>query len=309
MKTLLEWLADHLAHERGRGRGELVVDQFGFILRSWLRWLQAGHGVVTPDRLRPVHLESWLRHLLAWRTPKGLPLKPATVNTRLSAARGFLRWLGKRGIVPVHLGDAIEYVREPRLLPKSILEHTEVRRLLTRIDTSCPTGIRDRAMLEVLYTTGIRANELVTLRLSSVDWDQATALVLGKGNKERVVPLGKTALRWLENYVKGVRPFWIRDVTENALWLTGRGQKIGYESLLKMVHRQARRGGLPETVTPHSFRRSCTTELIRSGANLWHVKELLGHESLETLEHYARLTINDLKKTHAKCHPREREQD
>jgi len=162
-------------------------------------------------------------------------------------------------------------------------------------------------MLEVLYTAGIRANELMTLNLSSIDWTQATAIVMGKGNKERVVPLGKTAMRWLENYVKGIRPFWIRDVAETALWLNRRGQKLGYEPLLDLVHRQARRVGLPESVTPHTFRRSCTTELIKSGANLWHVKELLGHESLETLEHYALLTITDLKKTHAKCHPRERE--
>ena len=130
---------------------------------------------------------------------------------------------------------------------------------------------------------------------------------MGKGGKERVVPLGKTALRWLESYVRGVRPFWAKNPAERALWLNPQGQRLCYQRLGKIVHRHAEAVGLPATVTAHTFRRSCATELVKSGANLWHVKELLGHETLGPLRHYARLTIIDLKKTHAQCHPREKE--
>ena len=140
-------------------------------------------------------------------------------------------------------------------------------------------------MLEVLYSTGIRVGELLGLNVTDVDLDNATAVVLGKGNKQRVVPIGKTALRLLESYLKAVRPFLLSRADEPALFLNHAGQRMPY----------------------HTFRRSCTTELIRAGANLYHVKELLGHEDLETLKHYTKLTIEDLKATHARCHPREQE--
>ena len=153
----------------------------------------------------------------------------------------------------------------------------------------------------------MRAAELLALDVADVDLANATALVMGKGRKQRVVPLGKTALRLVTSYLRGVRPFLVRDAAERALWLTRDGKRLPYHTLLKRLHAHADRLALPVTVTPHTFRRSCTTELIRGGANLWHVKELLGHEHLDTLQHYAKLTIADLMKTHAKCHPRERE--
>lgn len=121
------------------------------------------------------------------------------------------------------------------------------------------------------------------------------------------MPIGKTALRLVTSYLRGVRPFLARDAGERALWLTRAGHRLPYHTLLKRVRHHGERLALPVAITPHTFRRSCTTELIRGGANLWHVKELLGHEHLDTLQHYAKLTIADLKKTHTRCHPRERE--
>ena len=307
MKTLIEWLSDFMTYERGRFRSALSVRQSGAIARCWLRWLQRSHNVNTPDQLRTAHMESWQKHLLTWRTKKSLPLKPGTVNGRLSAARAFLRWLARRGVVPLKLADELVFVQEPRLLPHSVLDHAQVRKLLSGLDTTSAAGIRDRALLETLYTSGLRARELLGIDLEAVNFEQATALVMGKGSKERVVPLGKTALRWLENYVKGVRPFWLKNPLEKALWLNPQGQRLCYQRLDKIVHRHAAQAALPPNVTTHTFRRSCATELVKSGANLWHVKELLGHETLGPLRHYAALTITDLKKTHAQCHPREKE--
>lgn len=307
MKTLAELLAEFLAHQRGLLRSWQTLRQNGFINRAFLNWLLATHGVTTPDRLRPVHLQGWQRHLQSWRTEKGLPLKPETINTRLRNVRAWLHWLGKNGAVPVRLFASLEYLRTQKLLPRSVLEHAQMRKMLSMIDTTSGQGVRDRAMLELLYTSGIRARELTGMDLAAVNLEQATAVVMGKGGKERVVPIGKTALRWLESYMKGVRPFLARYPAQPALWLSRAGQRLGYEPLRLMVHRHATKAGLPSTVTAHTFRRSCTTELVKSGGNPWHIKELLGHENLDTLQHYARLTIVDLKKTHAKCHPRERE--
>ena len=202
-------------------------------------------------------------------------------------------------------------------LPGSVLNHAQVRRLLSHIDTGTPEGLRDRAMLELLYSTGVRAAELLTIDVTDVDLRAATARVHGKGNKQRLVPIGKTALRCLENYVRAVRPFLARrspsgdgntagTPAEPALFLTSQGMRMPYQRFLKTVRRHAQNAGMEISVTPHTFRRSCATELIRGGANIYHVKDLLGHESLETLRHYARLIIGDLKKTHRKCHPREK---
>jgi len=173
-----------------------------------------------------------------------------------------------------------------------------------------PEGYRNRAMLEVLYSSGLRAAELLGLDLDDIDFDNATAIVTGKGNKQRVVPIGRTALRYLESYLKAVRPFLLRDPGERAVFLDQKGHRLRYNALAMIVRSCAIRAGLGDMhVTAHTFRRSCATELLRGGANMYHVKDLLGHATLNTLKHYAKLTITDLKKTHAKCHPRERERN
>ena len=307
MKTLDAWLGDCLDHGRALGRSPAQLRTVRFQALVFLRWLRDAHAVTTADRLRREHLDAWTKHLAARRTAKGLPLKPSSVNRQIESVRGLLHWLGVRGVVSAALVDALAYVQEPQLLPTSILPHAQVKKLSAKIDTTSAEGFRDRAVLELLYSSGLRASELCGLDVADVDLDHATALVMGKGNKQRVVPIGKTALRLLESYLRGIRPFLVRDPSERALWLNADGGRLRYHTLWRRVHRQVGRLALPVAVTPHTFRRSCTTELIRGGANLWHVKELLGHEHLDTLQHYAKLTIADLKKTHAKCHPRERE--
>jgi len=306
MKTLGDWLTEYLDHGRVLRKSPVHLRGVRFQCLVFLRWL-GEEGVLSADQLRREHLDRWLTHLHAWRTAKGLPLKPKSVNKQIESVRSLLRWLGGRGVLPAALVGALPYIREPQLLPVSVLAHAQVKKLVNRIDTTSAEGLRDRAMLELLYSTGIRASELTGLDTGDVDLGNATALVTGKGNKQRVVPIGRTALRHLESYLKGVRPFLVRQPGVRALWLNHHGQRLHYAVLRRRLHQHAGRLDLPVTVTPHTFRRSCTTELIRGGANLWHVKELLGHERLDTLQHYAKLTIADLKKTHAQCHPRERE--
>jgi integrase/recombinase XerD len=132
------------------------------------------------------------------------------------------------------------------------------------------------------------------------------AQVFGKAKKERVAPIGKTELKTLETYVKAVRPFLLKTLETAALFIGYTGNRICYDTLREIVQFYADKAQIKENVTPHTFRRSCTTALVREG-NLYHLKELLRHESLDTLKHYTKLTITDLKKPHAKCHPREKD--
>ena len=131
---------------------------------------------------------------------------------------------------------------------------------------------------------------------------------MGKYSKERIVPIGKTALKHLETYIIAVRPYLLCNTGEEAIFLNKKGGRLHYEQVRCLLHSYAAQAGLDAIVTPHTFRRSCATEMLREGANIYHVKQLLGHETLNTLKHYAKLTITDLQKTHAKCHPRERDE-
>jgi DNA primase catalytic core len=237
-----------------------------------------------------------------------LHVKPRTINTYIEGVKGFLTWLADNGHMRKEYPEIVRYVKKPVTLPGSVLPHAKMRKMLSCIPTNDLTGYRDRAMLELLYSTGVRAAELLGLNTFDVDFRNKTMMVTGKGNKQRVVPIGRTAIRHIETYLTAIRPYLLQDHGENAFFLNGKGKRLKYRAFLKSVHIHSRRMGYDD-VSPHTFRRSCATELVRSGANMYHVKELLGHESLDTLKHYTNLTINDLKKTHEKCHPRERDRE
>jgi integrase/recombinase XerD len=308
MQTFMDLLNDFLQHSREHRFSGQTMAHYRRNLRRFIRWLETTTGAQTADQLRRAHLDKWLRHLQAHQTRWGRPLKPTSLNGFLADLRTFLRFLAARGYVQRSLADAVQLVRVPKLLPQSVLTHAQVKKILSRIPTGRPDGFRDRAMLELLYSSGVRASELVGLNLADVDLKNRTALVTGKGEKQRIVPLGRTAARHLESYLVAVRPYLVHDPALQAVFLDHFGCRLSYPVLLKRVHRYADELGFETVITPHTFRRSCATELIRGGANIYHVKELMGHETLNTLRHYTRLTILDLKKTHEKCHPREKDE-
>lgn len=308
MKTFAELLDEYQAHLRAIRYSTDTIYKGRFNLLTFFRWLEETHQVRTADQLRQKHLEGWQQHLHGYRTGKGLPLRPLSINKQIESVRGLLKFLAKRGYIQDSLLHILAYVKKPKLLPTSVLTHAEVKKLLAHIPTSSPEGYRDRTLLELLYTSGLRRKEILGINLADVDFKNRTAIVMGKGSKQRVVPIGRTAMRFVETYVLGVRPFLTRNPVEPALFLDRYGKRLPTQILAKRLHGYTNGLGFKVTVTPHTFRRSCTTELIRGGANIYHVKDLLGHEELDTLRHYTKLTIDDLKKTHEKCHPRERDE-
>ncbi len=309
MKSIGELILDYIQYLRAMHYSAETIRKTGEKLRSFGRWLRETSNVESIEKLRPEQLTRWHQYLSTVRTAKGYPLKASTINRHIIAVRGFLIFLARNGYVQSRVLDNLPYVKEPKRLPGSVLTHEQVKSLLTRIPTDTPEGYRDRTMFELLYSTGIRAGELLRLDVQDMDLKNHTALINGKGNKQRVVPIGKTARQYVMSYIVAIRPYLVREKTERALFLGRNGGRLSYGVLRRMVLAVVGRSGLEVEVTAHTFRRSCTTELIRGGANMYHVKELLGHESLDTLRHYARLTITDLKKTHEKCHPRERENE
>lgn len=221
--------------------------------------------------------------------------------------RSLSHYLHELGYITRDLSRHLQYIREPHLLPHSVLTHAQVRQLIRKIDTGAPTGVMDRAAIELLYSSGIRVGELEGLALTDVDLEQGVARVIGKGRKERFVPIGKTALKWLTSYIRGVRSHMLRGEPTNAAFVNADGRPLKQDRIRARIHEYAAGLDLAISVTPHTFPRSCASELIKGNANLYHVKQLLGHKSFETLNHYAKLDITDLRKTHERCHPRERE--
>jgi site-specific recombinase XerD len=307
MKTLSQHLDDYLIHARTANQSPVHLRVVGFGVRRFLRWLEESHAITTAERLTPQHLEAWVKHYSGSSTRSGMPRKPTSISKQFQCDRVFLQWLGKIGVLPQRMFEFIPKVKLPYRLPTGVLTHRQMERFLGLVDTTTSAGLQFRALLEFLYTSGVRASELLGLDVTSVDLTNRTARVLGKGAKERVVPFGETARRFLEIYLRSIRPLLLHHAGEPALWLNRSGERMPYYTFrlqLSMLSAQAR---LPIEVTAHVFRRTFTTELIRGGANIYHVKELLGHESLETLKPYTKLTIVDLKRTHERCHPRERD--
>ena len=307
MKNINELCLNYIDLLRSIRYSKKTVTEIKRMLHSFMVWLGENNQITTVARLNRKDLQEYHGYLSARKTNKGYPLKATTVNRHLIALRGFLKHLAKENLVHINLVDALPYLKEPKRLPGNTLDHSQVIKLLARISTNNGEGYRNRAMIELLYSTGIRANELLTLNLADIDQVNKTALINGKGDKQRMVPIGRTALKHLETYILAVRPYLLYDQQEKALFLGRGGGRLSYERFRCIILNVVDQAGFDEHITAHTFRRSCTTELIRSGANMYHVKELLGHESLDTLKHYAKLTILDLKKTHQKCHPRERD--
>jgi len=274
----------------------------------FLAWLESHEGVTTSGRLRARHFRDYRRHLRELTSERGAPMKPGSINVHIRGLRGFAGFLAREGHISPRIADGIAYLKEPQTLPTSVLEHGQVRKLLRSIDTTTPNGYRDRTIMELMYSTGIRRMEVVGLDLDDIDLKNALMKVLGKYSKERVVPIGRTALRYLTSYINAIRPLWHRQNHTRAVFLNRFGERLHCQGLGAIFRLRRSDAGIDVQITPHTLRRSCITEMVRADANLYHVKELLGHESLETLHPYTKLTINDLKKTHAKCHPRERDE-
>jgi integrase/recombinase XerD len=248
-------------------------------------------------------------HLFEQINQQGRPNGVHHQNRMLSAVKQFTRYLKEYDVIVADPAREIRYAKEPKSLPKGILTPAEARKILHAPDTKSVIGYRDRTILELLYTSGIRKDELITLTLADVDTTDGFLRVVGKGSKERVVPVGRIACRYLENYVKSVRPELLRNPYEKRLFLSGRGGPLSKNVVWELVKKYAKAAKIPKNVHPHTFRHTCATQMLRNKANIRAVQELLGHSSLDSTQVYTHVSITDLKEIHKSCHPREKDKE
>ena len=250
-------------------------------------------------------------YLFSWTSEKGRGLAIATQKARLSAVRSFFRHLARTGVVPYDPSATLTLPRRKQPLPRSILTKREVTRLLAAPDTTKPLGLRDRAMLEMLYSTGMRNAELRGLKLYDVDLQRGLVrLNATKNGKDRVVPLGRAARASLKSYLEEVRPRLARTngadgEDDKAVFLTKSGLPLYPLDVINPVRRHARRARIRKHVTPHTLRHTFATHMLRGRADLRHIQAMLGHGSIASTEIYLRVEVTDLKAVLRRCHPRE----
>ena len=226
-----------------------------------------------------------------------------TITRRLSSLRQFYGYLVREGQIQHDPSVRIESPRLGRPLPRSLTED-EVEALLKAPDTGTPLGLRDRSMLEVLYATGLRVSELVNLVLTQINQKQGLVRVTGKGNKERLVPLGIEALDWLRKYLEVGRPVLAKNQAIDALFLTRRGAKMTRQTFWHLIKCHARKAGIKKPMSPHVLRHAFATHLLNHGADLRVVQMLLGHSDISTTQIYTHVARERLKKLHTEHHPR-----
>ena len=230
-------------------------------------------------------------------------LTPNSVNRTLAALRGFYKYLIREKVLESNPIAHIELAKVWMRLPDT-LSRNEMDQLLEQATVESPLGMRDRAMLELMYATGIRVSELITVSMNSINWQVGFLIVIGKGDKERIVPVGRPALAFITRYINEGRPKLLKRTMTNVLFVNRSGTGLTRQGFWKIVKKYARKAGLENKVHPHTFRHSFATHLLEGGADLRSVQVMLGHSDISTTQIYTHVTRELLKDIHKKYHPR-----
>lgn len=288
------------------GRSPSTIKNAWYGLRHLIRFLES-ESIMDIEQLTFDVLKDYQEDLSFYLTRKGRTMGIESQSKILSVVKGFTRYLRDQDYVIRDPGERLKLPKLPRRLPKVILSTREIKTLLNAQPVQTNLGYRDRIILEILYDTAIRRSEIVNIKLSDIDADSGYIKIRGKGNKERVVPLSTRVSELVKSYILFIRPVFIKD-TDKEYLIPGRwGERMDVTRINDIVRSCVRRSGIKKRVTTHTFRHTCATHMLRNGAPLRHVQEMLGHASIETTQVYTRVTINDLKKVHSQYHPGEQE--
>ncbi|HMP83483.1 MAG TPA: tyrosine recombinase [Verrucomicrobiota bacterium] len=305
MQTLVEDFLQYLRHERGQS--EHTQKTYAALLGHFVKWAN-NRGLEDWKQVQLRHLTEFLQHERE-RPLKREPddstrkLSGETVYLEIAALRAFFRFAENEKHLPVDVAEQLSLPRRWKRLPKS-LTSDEIQKLLTPEQPATPQSLCDQAVLELAYASGLRLSELRGLRLEQLHLEAGFINVIGKGNKERVVPVGRKAVEALNHYLQAGRPKLVTPKSPANVFLTKRGTPFAAVTLWLRIKQRVRRAGVSRNVTPHMLRHSFATHLLEHGADLRVIQELLGHASISTTEIYTHVTGSRLKDVHRKFHPR-----
>jgi integrase/recombinase XerD len=287
------------------GYSPVTLHNYPEMLHYWRKYLDEKQ-IAALDQVTPQLAAGFQAWLYDYKSRFRRTLTITSQIGILSAVRMFYRFLVKTHRVLSDPSAAIQLPKVPQRLPASILTPREVKRLLAQPDTATVIGFRDRTMLEVLYSTGLRITEVLSLKTGDIDLDQnALRVRRGKGGKERLLPLGESAARYLVEYMKRVRPVLTRGRAGDHLFVNRLGDPLQKSGFCIKLHVYGQRAKLKKRITVHTFRHTLATEMLKRGADLRHIQEMLGHENLTTTQRYTHLVKTELRRVQGKFHPRE----
>jgi integrase/recombinase XerD len=290
----LDRFADHLAIERGLS--PRTLDAYRRDLDRLVEFLE-GRSVQRPGEAKASDLRDFVYAL------KDRGLQATSIRRTLSAVRTYYAFLLAEGLVVTDPTERVELPRTWRRLPDA-LNRTDIEKLLDAPDPGSPHYWRDKALLEFAYASGVRVSELTALRVRDLDLHEGLAVVVGKGSKERVVPVGRAAIRALDVYLREVRPRLVRSGSEGAVFVNARGRPLSRMGVWKILQKHVARAGIQRRVTPHTLRHSFATHLLEGGADLAAVQEMLGHADIATTQIYTHVEREYLREVHRRHHPR-----
>jgi integrase/recombinase XerD len=301
--SVAAWINRYIEQQRVLGLREHSLTRASGDLMRFNAWCVERH-IDSPRELTVPILERYRRHLFYYRKADGAPLAPSSQVRELARIKHWCRWLVRQGHLPSNPAADLELPRVPRRQLPHVLDRDEVERVLAQPDTTTVVGLRDRVILEVLYSTGMRRMELAGLDVFDVSFPKRTVFVRqGKGRKDRIVPIGERALAWLQKYLDDVRPALLVDPKERALLLSIDGQRIGLDTISSVARRCVRGAGIEKPGAAHLFRHAAATFMLENGADLRYIQEMLGHAEIGTTQVYTHVSIDKLQSIHAATHP------
>jgi integrase/recombinase XerD len=314
MKELVEDFLDYLRNERGRA--DHTQRTYAALLGKFLRW--AGHPVDDVDPKTP-RITKWkdvtLPHLMEFLKEEGSrtykrsekdaerPLKPESIYLEIAALKAFYRYAEQEHLLPKNVAETLSLPKRWNRLPKALTDK-EIQKILTPIEPETPSSLCDQAVLELAYASGLRLAELRNLRLEQLRLESGFNNIIGKGNKERLVPVHQQAVESLQYYLDSGRPHLVNRKSPANVFLTRRGTSFGHVTLWSRIKKRIQWANIERNVTPHMLRHSFATHLLEHGADLRVIQELLGHASIGTTQIYTHVAGRRLSEVHQKFHPR-----
>ena len=305
MQNLVEDFLQFLRHERGQS--DNTAKTYAAVLGKFIAWAQK-QNLADWKQVELKHLMSFLQH----ERERGLETEPKDSPRRLSgeslyleiaALRAFYKFAENEKLLPRNVAENLSLPRRWKRLPRALTDE-EIQKVLAPESPDSPENLRDRAILELAYASGLRLSELKNLRLEQLHLEAGFINVIGKGNKERVVPVGRKAVGALSRYIETARPKFVTPKSPAAVFLTRRGTPFAAVTLWLRIKNRVRRAGISRNITPHMLRHSFATHLLEHGADLRVIQELLGHANISTTEIYTHVAGNRLREIHRKFHPR-----
>lgn len=301
--TLGSYALEYLERLRMQNYSPMTVKGREAHLRYFLVWCHE-RGLARPDEITVAVVESYQRALFRQRKRTGEPLSFRSQRDRLLSVRRFFRWLAKTRVIEMSPAELLDMPRIEQRLPRAVLSVDEVEKVLAVPDVTTPMGIRDRAVLETLYSTGVRRSEIVALKLWDIDFNGGVLTVRqGKGKKDRMIPIGERALRWIMKYRDEVRPHLVVGDDDGTLFLTRLCEPFSSITMAELARKAIDASGIGKTGSCHLFRHTCATLMLEGGADLRYIQAMLGHASIASTQLYTRVAVRKLKRVHELTHP------